>query len=98
MGTKFHDMGNQEGEQWIAFHCPGCEVGHAIPVTGSRAWNWNGSFESPTINSSILVNRGSANPAVPVCHSLVKDGKIQFLSDCMHKLAGQTVEIPDWEE
>jgi hypothetical protein len=21
----------------------------------------------------------------------------QFLSDCSHKLAGQTVELPDWE-
>lgn len=33
-----------------------------------------------------------------ICHSFVTDGKIQFLSDCTHKLAGQTVEIPDWED
>ena len=32
------------------------------------------------------------------CHSFVKDGKIQFLSDCTHSLVGKTVEIPDWEE
>lgn len=32
-----------------------------------------------------------------VCHSFVTDGKIQFLGDCTHKLAGQTVELPDWE-
>ena len=32
------------------------------------------------------------------CHSYVTDGKIQFLSDCTHELAGQTVGIPDWEE
>lgn len=32
------------------------------------------------------------------CHSFVKDGKIQFLSDCSHELAGQTVDIPDWDE
>ena len=30
-----------------------------------------------------------------ICHSFVTDGKIQFLSDCTHALAGQTVEIPD---
>lgn len=29
------------------------------------------------------------------CHSFVKDGKIQFLSDCSHSLAGQTVELPE---
>lgn len=31
------------------------------------------------------------------CHSFVKDGKIQFLNDCTHGLAGQTVELPEVE-
>lgn len=30
------------------------------------------------------------------CHFFVKNGRIQFLSDCTHKLAGQTVELPEW--
>lgn len=30
-----------------------------------------------------------------VCHSFVTDGRIQFLGDCTHALAGQTVELPD---
>lgn len=30
-----------------------------------------------------------------VCHSFVTDGKIQFLSDCTHDLAGQTVDMVD---
>lgn len=30
-----------------------------------------------------------------VCHSFVRDGKIQFLDDCTHALAGQTVDLPD---
>lgn len=29
------------------------------------------------------------------CHSYVTDGQIQFLSDCTHALAGQTVPLPD---
>lgn len=28
-----------------------------------------------------------------VCHSFVTDGKIQFLSDCTHELAGQAVDL-----
>ena len=28
------------------------------------------------------------------CHSYVRDGRIQFLSDCTHALAGQTVDLP----
>lgn len=30
-----------------------------------------------------------------ICHSFVRDGKIEFLSDCTHALAGQTVELPE---
>lgn len=32
-----------------------------------------------------------------LCHSFVTDGRIQFLGDCTHALAGQTVDLPDWE-
>jgi hypothetical protein len=32
------------------------------------------------------------------CHSFVTDGQIQFLDDCTHHLAGQTVDLPDWPE
>lgn len=31
-----------------------------------------------------------------ICHSIVTDGRIQFLDDCTHKLAGRTVDLPDW--
>jgi hypothetical protein len=31
-----------------------------------------------------------------VCHSFVTDGLIQFLSDCTHSLAGQTVPLEPW--
>lgn len=31
-----------------------------------------------------------------VCHSFVTDGRIRFLGDCTHDLAGQTVDLPEW--
>lgn len=31
-----------------------------------------------------------------VCHSFVTDGRIQFLADSTHHLAGQTVDLPEW--
>ena len=31
------------------------------------------------------------------CHSFVRDGKIEFLSDCTHALAGQTVPLEPLE-
>jgi hypothetical protein len=33
-----------------------------------------------------------------VCHSFIRDGKIEFLNDCTHKLKGQTVDLPDVQE
>lgn len=32
-----------------------------------------------------------------VCHSFVTDGQIQFLGDCTHSLAGQTVPLPPFD-
>ena len=41
---------------------------------------------------------GKAFDSEPVvCHSFVNDGQIRFLNDCTHELAGQTVDIPNWE-
>lgn len=45
--------------------------------------------------------RNNGEPApfkCTVCHSFVTDGKIQFLSDCTHALAGQTVELPEMDD
>lgn len=30
-----------------------------------------------------------------ICHSFVRNGRIQFLEDCTHALAGQTVDLPE---
>lgn len=55
---------------------------------------------SPTFEPSILVTcRWMASDSEmkdDVCHSFVRDGRIQFLGDCTHELAGKTVDLPDW--
>ncbi len=30
-----------------------------------------------------------------VCHTFITDGRVQFLSDCTHAFAGQTLDLPD---
>lgn len=87
----------------ILFHCPGCDRNHAITTD---LWNYNGNTEAPTFTPSVLVTY-PANPEASeefkewrkerTCHSYITDGKIQFLSDCTHHLAGQTVDLPDYE-
>ena len=31
-----------------------------------------------------------------ICHSFIRGGMIEYLSDCTHLLAGQTIPLPDW--
>jgi hypothetical protein len=93
----------------LMFKCPGCKAAHAIKhgvVNGAR-WGWNGSTDKPTFTPSVLVRTGRAvDPAFvwedgdppEVCHSYVTDGRIQFLGDCTHELAGQTVDLLEWED
>lgn len=30
-----------------------------------------------------------------ICHTFITDGRVQFLSDCTHEFAGQTLDLPD---
>jgi hypothetical protein len=89
----------------VSFKCPGCACAHVIPVagTGVPIWTFNGSMEKPTFSPSILVKYyyvpnevDPRNGIHQLCHSFVLDGNIQFLTDCTHKLAGQTVPLPQW--
>jgi hypothetical protein len=72
---------------WL-FHCPGCGHGHVFLNDGR--WTFDGKFDSPTFNPSLI---NYTDKRVQVCHLFVKAGQIQFLSDCTHALAGQTVPM-----
>ncbi|MDQ1920559.1 DUF6527 family protein [Massilia pseudoviolaceinigra] len=95
----------------LMFMCPGCEYSHVVHAAGEGwagpTWGFNDDGDRPTFAPSVLVTTGRAvDPTfVPedgdppeICHSFVTDGRIQFLGDCTHALAGQTVELPDWSE
>lgn len=60
-------------------------------------WSFNGNFKAPTFEPSIHVHVTyvGTEERRTLCHSFVKDGKIQFLNDCVHSLKGQTVDLPD---
>ncbi len=76
-------------------------------------WTYNGNPEKPTFRDSVLVTgvqpltdeqhaaymrgEGLPEPRPLRCHSFVTDGRIRFLGDCTHALAGQTVDLPDFD-
>lgn len=87
------------GGNSLWFECPGCDMPHSVQHGAGEGprWGWNGNADSPTFSPSILVRYPWGPEQVEkVCHSFVTDGRIQFLSDCTHELAGQTVDLPGW--
>lgn len=84
----------------LMFTCPGCAEMHGndgihiLPVNTTLvqpSWDWDGDLEFPTISPSILTGKGGPQR----CHSFLRNGNFQFLSDSTHSLAGRTVEMPD---
>ena len=88
--------------------CPGCDDAHSVVVwqaTGvtGPVWGWDGDLEHPTVSPSLLVQMswaaGTPEAGHRRCHSFVRAGRWEYLTDCTHELAGQTVDLaplPDW--
>lgn len=100
------------GEGRFGFHCPGCGHEHIYYVKSphwykdSQGWTFNGDFDKPTFNPSLLNTWGTfadpnwrppedAKGHSGRCHLFVTNGQIQYCGDCTHELNGQTVEMKD---
>ena len=79
----------------IIFRCPGCDDRHQVTVGELGQWGWNGSLDLPTFEGSVLVRGPIRDRGDGVCHSFIRDGRIEYLADSTHSLAGQTVDLPE---
>lgn len=92
--TPFEIAGARAG---YLFYCVGCKSAHPIyveqanPRNGAR-WSFDGNIEAPTFLPSLNL------PGA--CHMWIKAGRLEYLSDCSHALAGQTVDMQQfrWDE
>lgn len=86
-----------------SFLCFGCGCDHVIytdiDAIGIKWW-FNNNLAKPTFSPSVLLRTGSlADPKhideVPptCCHFFIKNGCIEYLTDCTHYLKGQTIEL-----
>jgi len=74
---------------------------HALNVDhpARPRWTWNGDLVRPTFSPSLLVTwEWGEERTKKVCHSFIRDGRIQFLGDCTHAQAGRTVDLPPHED
>lgn len=80
----------------LLFWCPGCGMAHGVNVGGGRGarWKWNEDRERPTFSPAVSVRfmRGRRMRVV-TCHVNVVDGRLMFMPDCSHALAGQSIEM-----
>ena len=99
----------RDGER-LCMWCPGCEEQHCIEVKdkSQASWDFDGNLEAPTITPSIKRTAVQWEPSYKfhrpnhkvepgnetICHSFVRNGNWEFLPDCTHHLAGQTVPLP----
>ncbi len=64
---------------------PSLKVSTGIYVPGHEDWR----KKIPLDDQEDYIKNSS------ICHSFITNGRIQFLSDCTHALAGQTVDLPE---
>lgn len=83
--AKIHTENNKH----FYFFCPGCQEIHGFNDT----WQFNFDLEKPTVYPSLLVRGGWKDC---YCHSFISEGKIEFLGDSRHPLAGQTVDLEEF--
>lgn len=111
VSAKLRSVGkdNGYGVGGYAHWCPGCEEMHAFAVDGYNSsgakWSFDGDVDRPTFSPSmnIRVNAPDHPHYQPdagssVCHYFLKAGRLEFLGDSTHSLAGLTVDLPDLPE
>lgn len=82
----------------VELYMPGPSPFRLLPVilkgkrSGTGCWSWNGDTEKPTLKPLIRTTTRDGDEKT-VCHTWINDGKAQFLADCTHELAGQTMDL-----
>lgn len=94
MAKKFYIADDDKSR--LYFFCPGCECDHMIQIEGAKSgpvWKFDNNYERPTITPSIRTFDPNTNKTI--CHFYINGGQIQYLNDCVHRYAGQSVEMKD---
>lgn len=55
---------------------------------------WEPSAADPQVAAKIKSGEIVQQKVNHICHSFVTDGRIQYLGDSTHHLAGQTIDLP----
>lgn len=91
--------------------CLGCKHAHGYTVhpdyyidsefyknRHQPLWKFNGDLTRPTLTPSMrsYYTHPTHHQDITTCHFFVRDGQIEYLSDCQHEYAGKTIPLPDF--
>lgn len=86
------NMGDGPGPRWIYNGHPDQPTFRpSVLVTWDQ---WEPNAADPETQAKIKSGEIVQRRVARVCHSFVTDGRIQYLSDSTHHLAGQTIDLP----
>ena len=90
--STFNIKENKEHKQYI-FTSPAT----GMDIIMDDSWEFNGDMDSQTFSPSILVEYPKENPKTGHVreHFFITNGKIHYLKDCNHDMAGKTVDMID---
>ena len=87
--------------------CSGCCTLHRVvlvdPSGTGPIWGYNGKPETPSYTPSVKVTFSDPDGEFPsdICHYFLRDGAVEYLSDCTHHLKGTTMPLqdipPEWQ-
>jgi hypothetical protein len=82
----------EKPDAWII----ACPVTGAIRIPRDGRWEFDGNYERPTFSPSVcegLEWDESGEKGNWRNHVYIREGRIEYLSDCTHSMAGRTVTI-----
>lgn len=88
----FNETGRLVG---YAVKCPACAVDHTFyidPSVTGVVWFFNGLVDKPTFIPSLKTTTGAID-----CHMRVTAGKIIYLDSSTHDMAGEIIDMPEYE-
>lgn len=87
-GEKYHHT------QYL-YYCEGCKTSHAFGLKSEGGnHDFNMDLNNPTVSPSLVANFSPGT----MCHSFIRNGKIEYLNDCWHDLKGRTIELSNVED
>lgn len=99
MKVKEVQGGPDDKNKYYWIWCNACQTEHQFEVP---RWKFDGNMDQPTFHPSMKVQWGRFKTKegtmgyIKCCHFILRNGVMEYQSDCTHELKGQKVPLQDF--